>query len=398
MLKTGSSPTTKDGSSMPDPPRIFLSPPHMSGREQAYIAEVFDTNYIAPVGPHLAKFEQEFAAYVGVKHAVALASGTAALHLALRRLDLQPEDEVLCSTFTFCASANPIIYEGAQPVFIDCDEISWNMDPNLVESELKASAAKGKLPKAIVLVDLLGQSSDIDAIGALAAEYEVPVIEDAAEALGAKYKGRPVGSGCVDNPDWCSTFSFNGNKIITTSGGGMLCSNDEQLIEHARFLSTQARQPGVPHYEHETYGYNYRMSNVLAAIGLAQLEALDDRVAIRHSIFDFYKSHLGDLPGVSFMPEAEFGEPNYWLTSLLIDPDQFGITCEDVRQTMEKSNIEARRVWKPMHQQPTFADCRSVGGAVSEKLFARGLSLPSGTAMTDGDKQRIVDTFQSCVG
>lgn len=380
---------------MPNQKRIFLSPPHMSGREQEYIAQVFDTNYIAPVGPHLAKFEQKFAEYLGVEHAVALASGTAALHLALRQLELQPGDEVLCSTFTFCASANPIVHEGATPVFIDCDERSWNMDPNLVEDELAEAAARGQLPKAIVLVDLLGQSADIDAIGELAARYGVPIIEDAAEALGATYKGDPVGSRGSNTSIMCSTFSFNGNKIITTSGGGMLCSDDQQVVEQARFLSTQAREP-VPYYEHKTHGYNYRLSNVLAAIGLAQLEVLDERVAIRRELFRYYQSQLADLPGVTFMPEADYGEPNYWLTSVLIDPDEFGASCEDARQAMEEHNIEARRVWKPMHQQPAFESCRCRGGTVAEKIFAQGLSLPSGTALSNDDKTRIVRAFRAC--
>jgi dTDP-4-amino-4,6-dideoxygalactose transaminase len=375
---------------MAQPPRLFLSPPHMSGREQQYIAEVFASNYIAPVGPHLQRFEELFAEKVGVKHAAAVASGTAAIHLALRHLNLQPGDEVLCSTFTFCASANPILYEQARPVFIDADWASWNLDPQLVAQEVKAAAARGKLPKAILAVDILGQSADLDAIGAIAAEYDIPVIEDAAEALGATYHGRPAGS-----TSWCSTFSFNGNKIITTSGGGMLCSNDQELIERARFLATQARDP-APYYEHSTYGYNYRLSNVLAAIGIAQLEALDDRVASRRAIFERYRDNLSALPGVSMMPISKHGSPNYWLTSILIDEAQFGRGCEEVRVALEADNIEARRVWKPMHCQPVFADCRRVGGEVSEKIFAMGLSLPSGSAMTMDDVDRVTRGIAAC--
>ncbi|MEM7316489.1 MAG: aminotransferase class I/II-fold pyridoxal phosphate-dependent enzyme [Planctomycetota bacterium] len=372
---------------MSDQPRLFLSPPHMSGKEQEYIAEVFESNYIAPVGPHLTKFEEKFAEAVGVKHAAAVASGTAAIHLALRQLDLQPGDEVLCSSMTFCASANPILYEGAQPVFIDSDLVSWNLDPNLVEEEIKDCDQRGKLPKAIVAVDILGQSADMDAITSIADRYEIPVIEDAAEALGGTYKGRPAG-----NSGWCSTFSFNGNKIITTSGGGMLCSNDEAMIKQARYLATQARDP-APYYEHSTYGYNYRLSNVLAAIGLAQLEVLPQRVARRKEIFEHYQSELGKLPGISFMPIAEFGTPNYWLTSMLIDADKFGKDCETVRQHLESQNIEARRIWNPMHKQPVFANCRCRGGAVSEMLLERGLNLPSGSAMKTADLERVCRAF-----
>jgi pyridoxal phosphate-dependent aminotransferase EpsN len=368
---------------MSDQPRLFLSPPHMSGNEQKYIAEVFESNYIAPVGPHLARFEKEFAAAVGVKHAVAVASGTAAIHLALRQLDLKPDDEVLCSTMTFCASANPILYEGAKPVFIDSDRISWNLDPNLVEEEVKECDRRGKLPAAIVAVDILGQSADMDAITSVADRYEIPVIEDAAEALGGTYKDRPAGAS-----GWCSTFSFNGNKIITTSGGGMLCSNDEAMIEKARFHATQARDP-APYYEHTTYGYNYRMSNVLAAIGIAQLELLPERVARRKEIFEHYESELGKLPGISFMPIAAFGTPNYWLTSMLVEPKAFGKDCETVRQHLESQNIEARRIWKPMHMQPVFAGCRSRGGAFSEELLEQGLNLPSGSAMKTADLERV---------
>ncbi len=361
----------------------------MSGREQAYIAEVFDSNYIAPVGPHLQKFEEAFAERIGVPHAAAVASGTAAIHLALRQLHLQPGDEVLCSTFTFCASANPIIYEQAIPVFIDSDAATWNLDPELVKAELAACAARGRLPKAIVAVDILGQSADIAALCEIAGHYDIPVIEDAAEALGGTYQGHPVGQTA-----WCSTFSFNGNKIITTSGGGMLCSADAALIERARFLATQARDD-APYYEHSTHGYNYRLSNVLAAIGLAQLEVLDDRVARRKQIFERYQAELGELPGVTFMPIADYGTPNYWLTSLLIEPNLFGIDCETVRQRLERENIESRRVWKPMHLQPLFAGCRCRGGEISERIFALGLNLPSGSAMTTADQQRVIDAVRA---
>jgi len=371
------------------PPRLYLSPPHLSGREQEYVADVFASNWIAPVGPHLTRFENTFAQRIGTADAVAVTTGTAALHLALRLLKLEPDDEVVCSSFTFCASAYPIVYERAKPVLIDSDRSSWNMDPNLLEEELAGCARRGRLPRAVVLVDILGQSADVDAIVEIAAQYEIPVIDDAAEALGATYKGDPVGG-----RGWASAFSFNGNKIITTSGGGMLCSNDTKLIEDARFLATQARDP-APYYLHSKIGFNYRMSNVLAAIGLAQLEVLDERVATRQATFDFYREQLADLPGISMMPQAPFGEPNYWLTALLVDPEQFGASNEDIRLALEELNIESRQLWKPLHQQPAFAGCRYRGGAVADELFAKGLSLPSGTAMTAGDRQRVVDCIRS---
>ncbi len=374
---------------MSDKKRLFLSPPHMSGHEQERIAEVFASNYVAPVGPHLAQFEEQFAFTVGNKFAVALSSGTAALHLALRQLDLTPDDEVLCSSLTFCASANPIAYENAKPVFIDSDWISWNMDPNLVEEELVECARRGKLPKAVVLVDLLGQAADIDSIRQITDRYDVPIIEDAAEALGASYRGRPVGSG-----GWCSTFSFNGNKIITTSGGGMLCSDDPQVIERARYLSTQAREP-LPYYHHESIGYNYRLSNVLAGIGLAQLDVLSERVRVKRELFEYYQQELGELPGLTFMPKADYGEPNYWLSTMLVDSDKFGMDCESLRQALELENLEARRVWKPMHCQPIFAGCRYRGGRVSEQIFEQGISLPSGTAMDGNDRRRVVDAIRA---
>jgi len=369
--------------------RLYLSPPHMSGREQEYVADVFASNWIAPVGPHLTRFEKEFAAKVGMKHAVAVTTGTAALHLALRQLDLQPGDEVLCSTFTFCATANPIVYEGAVPVFIDSDRTSWNMDPNLLADELEDCADRGQLPRAVIAADILGQSADLDAIIEIASKYEIPVIDDAAEALGAVYKSDPVGS-----RGWASVFSFNGNKIITTSGGGMLCSNDEKLIERSRFLATQARDP-APYYEHSTIGFNYRMSNVLAAIGLGQLEVLDERVAVRKGHFEFYRQQLDQLPGVAFMPIASYGQPNYWLTALTVDPAKSGVACQEIIDSLEEENIEARRVWKPMHCQAVFHGCRCRGGAVAEEIFERGLCLPSGSAMSDEDRQRVADHVKS---
>ncbi|MEM8946017.1 MAG: aminotransferase class I/II-fold pyridoxal phosphate-dependent enzyme [Planctomycetota bacterium] len=367
--------------------RVYLSPPHMSGEELSLIGEVFDSNWIAPVGPHLDEFEQRLADYVGVEHALAVASGTAALHLALRHLRLEPGDDVLCSTLTFCASANPIVYEGANPVFIDSEASSWNIDPNLVAEELAYGARRGKLPRAIVAVDIFGQSANIEAINELAARYEIPVIEDAAEALGSTYQGRPVGSQA-----WASFFSFNGNKILTCSGGGVLCSNDTALIEQARFLATQARDAG-PHYQHSSVGYNYRMSNVLAAVGLGQLSVLDDRVRSRRRNFNRYFEVLSTLAGLSFMPEVSQGCSNRWLTVIQIDSQEFGRTPEEIRLRLERQNIESRPVWKPLHMQPVFSQCRARGGEVAEKIFRNGLCLPSGSALTEQDLRRVVETI-----
>ncbi|MCE9556549.1 MAG: aminotransferase class I/II-fold pyridoxal phosphate-dependent enzyme [Planctomycetes bacterium] len=370
-------------------PRIFLSPPHLSGQEQANLAEVLASNWVAPAGPQLDQLEKALAARLLMKHAAAVSSGTAALHLALRHLNLAPGDEVICSTLTFCASANPIVYEGATPVFIDSDRSTWNMDPNLLEEELRACASRHKLPRAIVVVDIFGQSADLDAINAIAAKYAIPVIEDAAEALGATYKGRPAGSAA-----WASIVSFNGNKIITAGGGGAIVSNDEQLIERSRFFATQARDP-APHYEHSSVGYNYRMSNVLAAIGLAQLDVLDDRVASRRRNFEFYQQHLGELPGVSFMPEARYGMCNRWLTVMQVDPSQFGATHEAIRLRLEQQNIESRPVWKPLHLQPVFSHCRCRGGHIAESLFASGLCLPSGSALTECELTKVCEIVES---
>jgi len=371
-------------------PRVFLSPPHMGGQEQRYIAEAFEINFIAPVGPHLSRFEELFAETVGVKHALALSSGTAALHLTLRYLELEPGDEVLCSTFTFCASANPIRYERAAPVFIDSDWGTWNMDPNLVADELRDADKKGKLPKAIIVVDILGQSADIGAINEVADRYGVAVIEDAAESLGSTYRGQPAGSAA-----WCSTFSLNGNKIITTSSGGVLCSDDEAFIDRARFLATQAREP-ASHYEHHTYGYNYRMSNVLAGIGLGQLEVLSRWVDARRHNYAEYTKGLRHVPGITFAPMADYGDSNCWLTAILVDPKVFGADCEALRIHLEGHNIESRRAWKPMHRQPSFVDCRVRGGAVSDEIFEKGLCLPSGSSLTDADRERVVSAIKNC--
>ena len=366
-----------------NPNRVFLSPPHLSGLEEQYVANAFATNWVTPLGPHVDEFEKEFAAAVGAEHAVALSSGTAAIHLALLLAGVGPGDEVLVSTLTFVASVNPIVYLGATPVFIDSDRASWNMDPALLEEELDARARRGRLPRAVVLVHLYGQSADLDAITAVCARHGVPLIEDAAEALGATYRGRAPGTTGI-----AGVFSFNGNKIITTGGGGMMVSADRSLIAHARKLATQARDP-APHYEHSEVGYNYRLSNVLAAIGRGQLRVLGERVDARRRNFAFYAGALGELPGIAFMPEAPWGTHTRWLTTLTIDPDEFGADNETVRLALEAEGIEARPVWKPMHLQPLYAHAPVIGGEVANNLFARGLCLPSGSNLTEADRERV---------
>ena len=364
--------------------RIYLSAPHMSGLEQQYIQDAFDTNWIAPLGPHVDAFEREFCRAIGVGYAVALSSGTAALHLALHEAGVGPGDDVLVSDLAFCASVNPILYLGGHPTFIDSEQCSWNMNPALLVETLRARASTGRIPKAVVLVHLYGQSADIDPILDACDRYGVALVEDAAEALGASYKGRSTGSFGQS-----SIFSFNGNKIITTSGGGMLVSDDADLIAHARKLATQAREP-APHYEHSEIGYNYRMSNILAGIGRAQLQVLAQRVGARRYNFDFYVQALAGLPGISFMPEASWGHSTRWLTCITIDPAQFGADRETVRLAMERDNIEARPVWKPMHLQPVYTGYECVGGSVAEQLFTHGLCLPSGSNLTESDLERVV--------
>ena len=363
--------------------RLYLSPPHIGPEELALVTEAFDTNWVAPVGPHVDAFESEFAASTGAAHAVAVSSGTAALHLALRLVGVEAGDEVLVSDLTFCASVNPILYEGGVPVFVDSEWTSWNLDPNLVEDVLKARAAAGRQVKAIVPVHLYGQAADLDPLVELCERYGVTMVEDAAEALGATYKGRSPGTFGK-----AGIFSFNGNKIITTSGGGMLVTDDGALAAHARKLATQARDD-APHYQHSEIGYNYRLSNVLAGIGRGQLRVLGDRVDARRRVFEAYRQRLGHLPGVAFMPEAEWGRHTRWLTCLTIDPEAFGADREAVRLALEAENIEARPLWKPMHLQPAYEQYDVVGGAVSEALFADGLCLPSGSAMTEVDVDRV---------
>jgi pyridoxal phosphate-dependent aminotransferase EpsN len=369
--------------------RIHLSSPHLGSDELELVKEAFATNWIAPLGPHVDAFEREILPHVGRRFAAALSSGTAALHLALRLLGIKDRDEVFCSTQTFSATANPILYERANPVFIDSHPDTWTMDPDLLQEALEQSAARGKLPRAVIVVDLYGQCADYDRIIPLCAEFQVPVIEDAAEALGATYRTRKAGS--FGN---CAVISFNGNKIITTSGGGMLVSDDPDMIKRARFLATQARDP-APHYQHSVVGFNYRLSNVLAAIGRGQLRLLADHVAARRRNFAFYRDTIGALPGVRMMPQAAYGESNCWLTCITINPSEFGATREQVRMALEQVNIEARPIWKPLHLQPVFAGCRSVGGKVSEQIFADGLCLPSGSNLSEDDLFRVAQAVQA---
>ena len=368
-------------------PRIYLSPPHMGSDERALLLEAFDSNWIAPIGPHLEQFERDLCDKVGIEHAVALSSGTAALHLALLVLGVKPGDTVVTSSLTFAASANAIRYVGAEPIFVDSERATWNMSPALLEALLDRCARAGRLPSAVIVVDIYGQCADYGAILPICERFGVPVIEDAAEALGASYGAQAAGTlGAL------GVYSFNGNKIITTSGGGMLVSRNRDWIERARYLSTQARQP-APHYEHTEVGFNYRLSNLLAAVGMGQLRQLDERVGRRRAISRYYQSALTEVPGISFMPEALYGRSTRWLTCILIDPSKFGADRDDAREQLETTNIEARPVWKPMHLQPAFRECEVVGGEVTAELFETGLCLPSGSCLTDSELDRIISVF-----
>ena len=363
--------------------KIWLSPPHMGGRERELVKEAFDANWIAPVGPHISNFEQELSKLSQNFNIAALSSGTAAIHLALILAGVQKNDNVICSSFTFSASVNPIKYLGANPIFIDSDKESWNMCPELLTKAIKDGIKNNKKPKAIILVHLYGMPAKLDDLIAVANSFEIPIIEDAAEALGSKYKNQQLGTFA----DF-GIYSFNGNKIITTSGGGALVCKNKKLIEKAKFLATQARDE-APHYEHSEVGYNYRMSNVCAAIGVGQLEVLSDRVARKREIFNFYKNELSMIKEITFLEELEPSFSNYWLTTILLDKNST-IDREQLRLHLEKDNIESRPLWKPMHLQPVFKDCKSYVNGVSEDLFNRGLCLPSGTAMTTEDLKRIV--------
>ena len=367
--------------------RIYLSPPDMSAAEREALLAAFDSNWIAPLGPEVDAFERDLANRVAVRDAAALSSGTAALHLALVLLEVGPGDEVWTATLTFAATANAIRYVGATPVFIDSERETWNMDPALLREALRDASTRGALPKALIVVDLYGRCADYEAILDACQEYGVPVIEDAAEALGATYRGKPAGSFGV-----VGVLSFNGNKIMTTSGGGALLSDDAALVERARHLASQARQP-VAHYEHEEVGYNYRLSNLLAAVGRAQLARLDGFVERRREINRRYRAALDGIDGITFFSEAPAGRSTCWLTCVLLDEDRLGVGPEQVRERLETHNIEARPVWKPMHLQPVHRSCRVVGGAVAEDLFRRGLCLPSGSALSQEAQQRVITAF-----
>jgi dTDP-4-amino-4,6-dideoxygalactose transaminase len=369
--------------------RIYLSPPEVGAAERELLLDAFDSNWIAPLGPHVDAFEREFAEAVGVPYAVALSSGTAALHLSLITLGVGSGDEVITSTLTFAATANAITYVGARPVFIDASPGTWAMDPDLLEEELAARRFSGRMPAAVLTVDLYGQCADYARISSICGRYGVPLIEDAAEALGATYRGSAAGAFGE-----CAAFSFNGNKIITTSGGGMLVSHRKDVVDRARHLATQAREP-VAHYEHLDVGYNYRMSNLLAAVGRGQLAGLPGKIDRRRHVNENYRTALADQPGISFMPEASYGRSNCWLTCVMIDPVLFGATTEEVRLHLESLNVEARPLWKPMHLQPVFRSAAIRGGAVAARLFEHGLCLPSGSSLTDVEQKFVVDAVEA---
>lgn len=372
--------------------RIYLSPPDIGAAERRYVAEAFEGNWVAPVGPNLEAFEREFAAKVGAPHAVALASGTAALHLALRLSGVGQGDEVICSTLTFVASAAPITYLNAIPVFIDSEAVSWNADPDILADVIARKVRAGRTPRALVVAHLYGQAANLSPIIKICEQHGVALIEDAAEALGATYQGKSPGS-----LGRFGIHSFNGNKIITTSGGGMLVTHDKALAQQARHLATQARDP-APHYEHTTLGYNYRLSNVCAGIGRGQLENLDAKVARRRAHFAAYQKGFADLPGLQMQPEAPWGQSTRWLSCLTINPQAAGIDRERIRLALEKADIETRPIWKPMHLQPVFRTTEYIGRGVSDQLFAQGLCLPSGSGMTDGERERVIEAFRAVFG
>ncbi|MGG2014590.1 DegT/DnrJ/EryC1/StrS family aminotransferase [Bacillus sp. S10(2024)] len=375
--------------------RIYLSTPHMSGNEQKFIQDAFDTNWIAPLGPNVDSFEKELASFVGARDAAAVSSGTAAIHLALRLLGVQKGDKVFCSSLTFIASANPIVYLGAEPVFIDSEPETWNMSPQALERALIDAHKKDKLPKAIITVNLYGQSAKMDEICSLSNQYNVPIIEDAAESLGSTYKGKASGTFGK-----FGIYSFNGNKIITTSGGGMLISDDIESLEKARFFATQARDV-APHYQHSEIGYNYRMSNILAGIGRAQLEVLEDRVKARRLIFERYYQELSNIQGFCFMPELENTHSNRWLTTLTIDEKETGLSIQSLLEALAKENIESRPVWKPLHMQPVFEGVEYYSHGenhnVSEQLFKTGICLPSSSNMTETEQQKVIQCIKSAL-
>lgn len=371
--------------------RIFLSPPHLSGNELAYVTGAIKSNWIAPAGPDLAAFEADIAKTAGMKFAAAVSSCTAAIHLCLMALNVKKGDTVFCSDLTFAGSCNPIMYLNAEPVFIDSEQETSNMSPEALQRALDWAKKEGKLPKAVIAVDLYGQPCKFDEILSICSQYNVPLIEDAAEALGAQYKGRPCGSLGV-----MGVYSFNGNKIITTSGGGMIVSNDEEAVKRMKYLSTQAKLPYY-YYEHTEIGYNYRMSNICAALGRAQLEGLPSKVTRRHEIYDTYKKGFCNIP-VRMLPVYPEGEPNYWLSVILLNDDS-KIEPLTVITALEKNSIESRPVWKPMHMQPVYKDkvfFKNSSTSVSEELFAKGVCLPSGSSLTPEEQNRVIDIVKSC--
>jgi pyridoxal phosphate-dependent aminotransferase EpsN len=366
-------------------PRVYLSVPHMGESEERYVREAFASNWLSTVGPNLDAFEAALAARIGLP-SVALASGTAAIHLGLRLLGVGPGDEVVVSDLTFAASVNPVRYLGATPVLVDSAADTWNMSPALLAEALADGARRGRPPRAVVVVHLYGQCADMEPILAACRRHDVPVLEDAAEALGATYKGRPAGSmGDV------AAFSFNGNKIVTTTGGGALVAKRREWVDKARFWSTQARDPGVA-YHHTELGYNYRMSNVLAGIGRGQLEVLDERVRQRRAVWARYRDAFAGVPGISPMPQAEYGLHTNWLSCFLVDPDAFGASRDDVIAALARRDVEARPLWKPMHLQPLYRECTRYGGDTGAHLFERGLCLPSSSSLTRADQELVVET------
>lgn len=373
--------------------RIYLASPHMSeeGYEQAYVKEAFDTNWVAPLGPNVNQFEQELADYVGVKSASALSSGTAAIHLGLKALGVKEGDTVFCSTLTFSASCNPILYLGATPVFIDSDAATWNMCPKALKKAFEDAIKRHQLPKAVVVVNLYGQSADMDPILELCQQYHVPILEDAAESLGSTYKGRM--SGTIGD---IGIYSFNGNKIITTSGGGMMVSNNEDYTKKATFWATQSRE-AERHYEHKEIGYNYRMSNVVAGIGRGQLKVLNERIAKKKEIYEAYKEAFRDIADIEMMNICDFGESNYWLSVMTLK-ETSSVKPLDIMLALEKENIESRPVWKPMHMQPVFKQypffTATDDQPVSEDYFKRGICLPSDTKMTAEQQQHVIDIIK----
>jgi len=371
--------------------KIWLSPPHMGGNEIKYVKEAFDTNWIAPLGPNVDQFERELERYTGAEHAAVLNSGTSAIHLALIMLGVKTGDEVLVSSFTFSATINPIIYQGAIPILIDSESDTWNLSPDMLEKAIKDRIKKGKKPKAIIPVHLYGMPAKMNQIMDIASYYDIPVVEDAAEALGSTFKGKAMGTYGL-----MGVLSFNGNKIITTSGGGALISESKELIKRSRFLATQARD-NAPHYQHSEIGYNYRMSNIVAGIGRGQIEVLDEHIALRRANFEFYKKHLSEINGISFLeePGSDYFS-NRWLTCITVDPEQTGgVSREDLRLALAAENIEARPLWKPMHLQPIFKDYPYYGDRLSEKLFKFGLCLPSGSNLNEEDRNRIIQAIQT---